>query len=182
MASGKERTYYKAVRRAITAVISGTSLKEKLTVIVRGTARSMKAGVSLVLLDAGGTKLIHSTSWGLHRYYLQKGMPDADKSLSEVTTGKTVIIEDITKDSRIQYRQMAVQVDYSYISPRLLEPSRAYSANQGTIPKLQHRQVFIKLIFVYLRTILIPLYFLVLYKSRENVLTQSLSHQFAFFS
>lgn len=109
MASGKERTYYKAVRRAITAVTSGTSLKEKLTVIVRNTARPMKAGVSLVLLDAGGTKLIHSTSWGLPQYYLKKGMPDADKSLSEVTTGKTVIIEDITKDSRVQYRQMAVQ-------------------------------------------------------------------------
>ena len=109
MASGKEHTYYKAVRRAITAVISETSLKDKLAVIVRGTARSMKAGVSLVLLDAGRTKLIHSASWGLPRYYLQKGMPDADKSLSEVTTGQTVIIEDIAKDSRVQYRQMAAQ-------------------------------------------------------------------------
>ena len=109
MASSKERTYYKAVRRAITAVISETSLKDKLAVIVRGTARSMKAGVSLVLLDAGRTKLIHSASWGLPQYYLQKGMPDADKSLSEVTTGQTVIIEDIAKDSRVQYHQMAAQ-------------------------------------------------------------------------
>jgi hypoxanthine phosphoribosyltransferase len=109
LASGKERTYYKAVRRAITAVISETSLKDKLAVIVRGTARSMKAGVSLVLLDAGRTKLIHSASWGLPQYYLQKGMPDADKSLSEVTTSQTVIIEDIAKDSRVQYRQMAAQ-------------------------------------------------------------------------
>ena len=109
MASGKERIYYKAVRRAIAVVISETDLKEKLAVIVRATARSMKAGVSLVLLDASGTKLIHSTSWGLPRYYIQKGMPDADKSLSEIATGKTVIIEDIKEDSRIQYRQMAVQ-------------------------------------------------------------------------
>jgi len=109
LASSKERTYYKAVRRAITAVISETSLKDKLAVIVRSTARSMKAGVSLVLLDAGKTKLIHSVSWGLPRYYLQKGMPDADKSLSEVTTSQTVIIEDIAKDSRVQYRQMAAQ-------------------------------------------------------------------------
>ncbi|MCJ7769559.1 MAG: hypoxanthine phosphoribosyltransferase [Dehalococcoidales bacterium] len=109
MASSKERTYYKAVRSAITAVISETSLKDKLAVIVRSTARSMKAGVSLVLLDAGKTKLIHSVSWGLPRYYLQKGMPDADKSLSEVTTSQTVIIENIAKDSRVQYRQMAAQ-------------------------------------------------------------------------
>jgi len=109
LASGKERIYYKAVRRAIAVVISETDLKEKLAVIVRGIARSMKAGVSLVLLDEGGTKLIHSISWGLPRYYIQKGMPDADKSLSEIATGKTVIIEDINKDSRVQYRQMAVQ-------------------------------------------------------------------------
>jgi len=109
LVSGKERIYYKAVRRAIAVVISETDLKEKLAVIVRGIARSMKAGVSLVLLDAGGTKLIHSISWGLPWYYIQKGMPDADKSLSEIATGKTVIIEDINKDSRVQYRQMAVQ-------------------------------------------------------------------------
>lgn len=109
MASSKELNYYKAVRRAITAVISETSLKEKLAVIVRGTARSMKAGVSLVLLDVSRTKLIHSASWGLSQYYLRKGMPDADKSLSEVTTGQIVIIEDIAKDSRVQYRQMAAQ-------------------------------------------------------------------------
>jgi len=109
LASGKERTYYKAVRRAINAVISETSLKDKLTVIVRGTARSMKAGASLVLLNADRTKLVHSASWGLPRYYLQKGMPNADKSISEVATGRTVIIEDIKRDSRVQYRQMAAQ-------------------------------------------------------------------------
>ncbi|UCG54477.1 MAG: GAF domain-containing protein, partial [Dehalococcoidia bacterium] len=109
MASSKERIYYKAVRRAITAVISTTTLKNILAVIVRGTARSMKGGASLVLLDASGKKLIHSSTWGLPQYYIQKGMPDVDKSLSEVTIGQTVIIEDITQDKRVQYRQMAVQ-------------------------------------------------------------------------
>ena len=109
MASGKERTYFKAVRRAVTATASEDILKDKLSVIVRGIARSMKAGVSLVLLDAGRTRLIHSVSWGLPKYYLQKGMPDADKSLSEVISGKTVVIEDVAKDSRVQYSQIAAR-------------------------------------------------------------------------
>jgi bifunctional protein TilS/HprT len=109
LASSKEKTYYKAVRRAVATVGFDASLKEKLAVIVRGTARSIKAGVSLVLLDASGKKLLHSTSWGLPQYYLRKGLLDADKSLSEVTTGKTVVIEDVSKDSRIQYRQIAAK-------------------------------------------------------------------------
>ena len=69
----------------------------------------MKAGVSLVLLDSSGSKLVHSASWGLPLYYLRKGMPDADKSLTEVKTGETVVIEDVKQDSRIQYSQMATQ-------------------------------------------------------------------------
>ncbi len=109
MASGKERTYFKAVRRAVTAVVSQGSLNDKLAVIVRGVARSMKAGVSLVLLDAGRTKLIHSVSWGLPKYYLQKGIPEADKSLAEVISGQTVIIEDVARDNRVQYSQVAIQ-------------------------------------------------------------------------
>ena len=82
MALTKEKVYYKAVRRAVTAVASDSSLKDKLAVIIRGTARAMKAGVSLVLLDSSGSKLVHSASWGLPLYYLRKGMPDADKSLT----------------------------------------------------------------------------------------------------
>jgi len=90
-------------------VSSEDLLKDKLAVIVRGIARAMNAGVSLVLLDAGRTKLIHSVSWGLPKYYLQKGMPDADKSLSEVISGQTVVIENVSRDSRVQYSQIATR-------------------------------------------------------------------------
>jgi len=109
VASSKEKTYFKAVRRAITAVYSENLLNDKLAVIVRGIARAMNAGVSLALLDTSRTKLIHSISWGLPRYYIQKGMPDADKSLSEVISGKTVVIEDVSGDSRVQYSRIAAR-------------------------------------------------------------------------
>ena len=109
MALSKERVYYKAVRRAVASVGSEASLKEKLSIIIRGIARSMKAGASMVLLDANRKKLIHSSSWGLPQYYLRKGVLDADRSLSEVVTGQPVVIADVAKDSLIQYREIAAQ-------------------------------------------------------------------------
>jgi len=109
LALSKEKVYYKAVRRAVASVGSEVSLKEKLSIIIRGIARSMKAGASMVLLDANRKKLIHSSSWGLPQYYLRKGVLDADRSLSEVVTGQPVVIADVAKDSRIQYREIAAQ-------------------------------------------------------------------------
>lgn len=109
MALTKEKAYYKAVRRVISAVNSTTTLKEKLDIIVRGTAISMKAGASLVLLDSNRTKLIHILSWGLPQFYLRKGVMDADKSLLEILTGQPVVIDDASKDSRVQYPEMAAK-------------------------------------------------------------------------
>jgi len=109
LALSRERTYYKAVRRAVAALNSSTSVKEKLEVIVRGTARSMKAGTSLVLLDANRKKLIHSSSRGLPQFYLRKGVLDADVSLSEVITGQPVIIPEVVEDSRIQFPEIAAK-------------------------------------------------------------------------
>ncbi len=86
--ASKDRAYYKAVRRATAAINSDVGLKQALDVIVRGTARAMKASVSLVLLDSTKTKLIHSSSWGLPQAYIRKGVLEADKSLAEVFTGQ----------------------------------------------------------------------------------------------
>lgn len=109
MPLSKERAYYKAVRRAVAVVNSTSTLKEKLDTIVRATARSMAAGVSLVLLDSSRKKLIHTSSRGLPQFYLRKGILDADRSLSEVLSGQPVVIIDLAKDSRVQYPEVATQ-------------------------------------------------------------------------
>lgn len=112
MALTREKAYYKAVRRAVAVVVSvnpSISLKEKLDTIVRGTARSLAAGASLVLLDTTKEKLVHVSSWALPQFYLKKGVLDADKSLSEVLNGQPVIIADVTQDNRIQYPEIATQ-------------------------------------------------------------------------
>ena len=109
MAVSKEKAYYKAVRRAAAIANSDTALKDALNAIVRGIARAMKAGASLMLLDSARKKLIHSTSWGLPQSYIRKGVLDADKSLAEVVTGEPVIITDISQDNRVQYPEMATK-------------------------------------------------------------------------
>ncbi len=109
MAVRKEKAYYKAVRRAAATANSDMALKDALGVIVRGTARAMKAGASLMLLDSARKKLIHSASWGLPQSYIHKGVLDADKSLAEVVTGEPVIITDVKQDSRVQYPEMAAK-------------------------------------------------------------------------
>ena len=112
MSSTIEKACYKAVRRAVAVVASvdlDVSSKEKLDTIVRGTARSLSAGASLVLLDTTKKKLIHMSSWSLPKYYLQKGVLDSDRSLSEVIIGQPVVITDVAKDDRIQYPEIAAR-------------------------------------------------------------------------
>ena len=115
MALSKEKSYYKAVRRVVGVVNSAATLKEKLDTIVRGTTRSMKVGASLVLLDSNSKKLIHSSTRGLPKFYLRKGVLDADRSLSEVITGQPVIIAEVDKDNRVQYPELAAEAGITSI-------------------------------------------------------------------
>lgn len=103
----EEKVAFKAVRRAVTAINSSATLKEKLDTVIRATSLSMACGASLMLLDSSGKKLIHNSSWRLPQFYLQKGVLDAEKSLQEVVNGKPVVIPDATNDRRIQFAEMA---------------------------------------------------------------------------
>ncbi len=106
-ALSKERDYLRAVRRAAAAVNSLTPLSGKLDNIIRGTAMAAKAAASLILLDSTGTKLVHSASFGLPYFFLQKGLLDPAKSVAEVVSGKPVVIADVAMDKRVQYPEMA---------------------------------------------------------------------------
>ncbi len=115
MAAAEDQAYYQAIRRAITALSSNAAFSQVLTSIVRNIARSMEAGASLVLLDSSQKRLIHSSSWGLPKAYLQKGVLDAERSLAEVITGQPVAIVDVARDSRIQYPELAVETGITSI-------------------------------------------------------------------
>ncbi len=115
MALSRERAYYKAVRQAITALGSDGSLKEKLDTIARLVSRSFDTGASIVLLDSTRTRLIHTASWKLPPFYLRKGLLDAVTSLQEVTGSEPVFIEDVARDGRVQYPEMAEKAGISSI-------------------------------------------------------------------
>ncbi len=139
MATSKEHTYYRAVRRAAAAVSSSKTLKQALDAIVRNTARAMEAGTSLMLLDATGTKLIHGSTWGLPQSYVHKGVLDPTKSLAEMVTGKPVAIQDAARDERVQYPEIAARAGIASIlgvpvavDSRLVASIRVYTREPAT--------------------------------------------------
>ena len=109
MAVSRQRAYYRAVRRAVTLISSDPALKQVLHALIRTTARAMEAGASLLLLDSTRKKLIHHSSWGLPKVYLQKGVLDAHRSLAEVVMGQPVAIPDVALNSCVQYPELAAK-------------------------------------------------------------------------
>ncbi len=66
-------------------------------------------GVTIRLIneDTGDLDLV--SSYGLSDEYLQKGLLSAGKSVSDVLKGKTVILQDVANDDRLQYRKQALK-------------------------------------------------------------------------
>jgi hypoxanthine phosphoribosyltransferase len=109
VAKGRQRIYYRAVRRTADLVNSDADLEKVFPAIVRAVGRAIEGGASLLILDSSKKNLIHSASWKLPKSYLQKGVLDATNSLAEVVTGQPVAIADVSKDSRIQYPTLAAE-------------------------------------------------------------------------
>lgn len=125
----KERDYFRSVRRAAASVNSDAPLKEKIDGIIRNAARVARAGASLILLDPTGTKLVHSASSGLPNFFIRKGLIDPDKSLSEVLSGKPVLIADVEGDKRIQYPEMVKKARIaSVLGVPIMQGGRAIGA------------------------------------------------------
>ena len=93
-----------AYRDATKAISSSLNLNEVLELIVKSVVNLLKAkGCGVNLLDDTRKKLETRVAFGLSDNYLAKGPLDADKSVTESIEGKTVFIEDIANDPRVQY-------------------------------------------------------------------------------
>ncbi|MBN1369003.1 MAG: hypoxanthine phosphoribosyltransferase [Dehalococcoidaceae bacterium] len=103
----KQPDYTSAIAQALNIATDGTEFGDKLNHIIRTTAETLGGGASLIMLDSTRTRLIHSSSFRLPKYYLQKGPLDREKSLDELNSNRTVVINDIRSDSRIQFRELA---------------------------------------------------------------------------
>jgi len=97
-----------AYRDATKAISSSLNLNEVLELIVKSVVNLLKAkGCGVNLLDNTRKKLETRVAFGLSDNYLAKGPLDADKSVTESIEGKTVFIEDIANDHRVQYPEEA---------------------------------------------------------------------------
>ena len=93
-----------AYQDATKAISSSLNLNEVLDLIVKSVVNLLDVkGCGVNLLDAPGKRLETRVACGLSEDYLAKGPIFADKSITETIEGKTVFIQDVSNDARIQY-------------------------------------------------------------------------------
>ena len=109
--SGREhKDYYKALYSAALAFSSSLELKEVLQNVVTSVTETMGVkACSLRLYDSRTGEFQLSAAHGLSESYLKKGPVDIAHSPldSEAMRGETVIITDVSTDSRFQYAEAA---------------------------------------------------------------------------
>jgi GAF domain-containing protein len=104
------RDYYTALYQAALTISSSLELPEVLQSVVTSITEAMQVkACALRLLDPRTGQLQLSAVHGLSSGYLAKGPVDVEHSPidSEALCGKTVIIPDVSVDSRFQYKEAA---------------------------------------------------------------------------
>ncbi len=92
-------------------VNSTLELQEVLDRLTRSTATVMGVKACTIrLLEADGQSLCLASTYGLSDAYFQKGclLVDQNPLVREVLTGKVVVVDDITTDTRLQYPAAAL--------------------------------------------------------------------------
>jgi GAF domain-containing protein len=91
------------------SINSSLDIKHILHILTADISKAfgMKSALIRLINETTGT-LDLVGSWGLSDEFLNKGPVYAEKSLSEALQGKTVVIEDVAGDRRLQYRQALI--------------------------------------------------------------------------
>ncbi len=85
-------------------VIAAAGVENVLRAIVESTAKGTGAkGCSLLTYDPVTKKLEHRVTYGLSRKFINKGDVLAESIEKEVLSGKVVVVQNASKDKRIQY-------------------------------------------------------------------------------
>ena len=100
----KEKTYIRLFRDTCKVINSSLNLAEVLKLITENVTNALNVkGCAIFLWDKQKNILKIRATHGLSESYLKKGPIDADKSLAATLEGKSVLVYDIQKDTRIQY-------------------------------------------------------------------------------
>lgn len=104
----KEMGYFRSFRDVCRVVNSSLDVDEVLNLITENIVKALNVkSCAIRLLDRRRQTLEVSASHGLSQAYLKKGPLDADKSIAETLGGKSILIYDTAKDSRLQYPEEA---------------------------------------------------------------------------
>ena len=100
--------HFKEFRNVCSVISSSLDAKEVLNAIVKGAVSSLTVKTcAIFLLNRVENRLEVGASLGLSDAFLSKGPLDAEKSMKESMSGKTVLVYDVTKDPRVQYPEQA---------------------------------------------------------------------------
>ncbi len=118
MMTDEKSFWLDSYKDVVKAIHSTLDIREVLGILVGKVVQVMNVkGCSLYLFDPGRRRLELVSSHGLSGKYIGKGPVDADQSIADTLEGKTVLIPDAMKDSRVQYRKEAVEEGiYSILS------------------------------------------------------------------
>ncbi len=106
----KERQYLKSFQEVSAAINSSLNVNKVLQLVVTKTTELLGAiGCVIRLLDPKTQQLYVAQSYGLSEEFLQKGPVYAHQSIAENMAGRTVIIDDVFTDPRLQYRAEVVE-------------------------------------------------------------------------
>ncbi|MEW5909256.1 MAG: GAF domain-containing protein [Thermodesulfobacteriota bacterium] len=96
------------LKRVIETVRSSLDINAVLNSIVKVVTEEMRVkGSTIRLLNSDRSKLELRASYGMSRDYLDKGPVDADKSIAETLTGKSIVIYDAPNNPKLQYPDAA---------------------------------------------------------------------------
>ena len=110
-------------------VIAAVGVENVLRAIVESVTKGTGAkGCSLLILDAGGSKLVHRISYGISADYMAKGEIEVDETVGRVLKGEAVSIPDVAGDPRVQYPENALREG---IASTLSLPLRSYGGIVG---------------------------------------------------
>jgi signal transduction protein with GAF and PtsI domain len=105
-----ERQYYKLLKDYTQIINSSLNETEVLNMIAENFTKALDVKACSVYLLSRDRKVLKvRASYGLSDAYLNKGALDADKSIADTLSGKPVMVQDVTKDSRIQYPKEAAE-------------------------------------------------------------------------
>jgi len=111
------RLLYKAFRDIISVVHSSINLEDVMDLVAWKATEILEAkGAILRLLNLDTDELEISASYGISEAYLIKGPVSHHRTITDICRQKKVIIiEDIHRDSRVQYPQEASAEGYKFI-------------------------------------------------------------------